>query len=125
MIPIATAVVVALVVVAKVLVWAATAIGAVIVVLEDLAMDLLAGVDVIIVCMIEIFLTFVSTVPSSVDVPSDVAVDLSMNAWPATTLGVLAGLSVKVLSGVSANAFGAAMIASEFFVPTILDAFSC
>ena len=110
------AVIVVVVVVVKVLVWAAAVINMVVVV-EVLALN----VEVIVVGGIVRVLSFDFPVSYSVDVPSDVAVGLFVDAL---THGVLSGISIEVLADVSANAFTVIMTALECPVSTPLEGFS-
>ena len=105
-------VIVVVVVVVNVLVWAAA-------VVEVLFIDSLAGVGTIVVGVVMKTLKFAFPVAYSVDVPSEVAVDLFMDKL---MLGVLPGIGIAlVFIGVSANAFAVVITALEFPVPKTLE----
>ena len=110
-----------LVVVVKVLVWDAAVINMVVVVE---VFDVLVTAEIIVVGVIVIVLKFALPDLSSVDVPSDVTVDLFMDAVAGARLAVLPEIGIEVLSDVSANAFAVVMTALEFPVPTPLEEFS-
>ena len=92
-----TTVAVIVVVVVVVKVWA-EAIGNVVVVVEVVAIGVLADVDIIELDVSVIILKFVLPVSYSVNVcSSDVTVGLFMDALAGPVLGVLAGIGVEVL----------------------------
>ena len=99
-------VVVTVVAVAKVLVWAAVVIDMVVV--KVLVVGVSDDVEIIVVGVVVIVLKFALPVSCSIDVLSDVAVDLSMGT----------------MADVSANAFAAVIIALDFPVSTPLEEFS-
>ena len=107
--------------VVKVLVWAAAVIdmGAVV---EVLAINVLADVELIAGGAIVIVLKFVLPIPYSVDAPwSDADVDSSMDPLTEATLGALAGIGIAVLADASANILAVAMTALEFPVSAPLE----
>ena len=59
----------------------------------------------------------------TLDVPSDVSVDLSMNALTDIMLDVLLGIGIEVLADANTNAFPVVMTALD--VSTPLKEFSC
>ena len=102
-------------VVVKVLVRAAEAINMVVIV-EVLAIDLLANVEIMVVGAIVIAFKF--DLAYSV---ADMDVDLFMGALAGARIDFLSGLGIEVLAVVSANAFAVAIAALEFPVPTPLE----
>ena len=108
-----SAIVVVVVVVIKVLVWA-EAIGNMVVVVGVLGIGVLADVEIIMAGVAVIVLKFALPVSYSVDVPSDVAVDLFMDGLADVMLCVLNGISIEVLADVSVNTFGVVMTTLAF-----------
>ena len=109
-------------VVVKVLVCA-TAMMNMGVVVEVLVINAFSDVEIIVVGVILNVLKPTLTVSySSVDVSSDVDVDLSMGAL---MLDLLSGIVFEVLADVSANAFAVVMNAFEFLVSPSSEDFSC
>ena len=74
--------------------------------------------------VIVIVLKFVMAVSYSVDVPSDVDVDLFVDVLAGVMIRVLRGIGVDMLAAMSENAFAVIMTALEFPVPTLLEEFS-
>ena len=102
-------------VVGKVMVWVA-AINNMVVVVEVLGVTVLVDVEFIVLAVSAIVLKFALAVTYSADVSSDVAVDLFMDALAGVMLRVLTGISIEVLvlADVSANAFGVVMTTLAF-----------
>ena len=86
--------------------------------------DVLVTAEIIVVGVNVNVLKSALEVLSSVDVSSDVTVDLFMDAAAGAMLVVLSGIGIEVLSDVSASAFAVFMTASEFPVSTPLGEFS-
>ena len=98
------AMIVVVVVVVEVLVSDAAIIDMVV---EVLATGVLAGMEIILVCVVVNVFKFAVPVSYSADVPSGVATDLFMGAL---MLGALLGIEIEVLlTDVSANAFAVVM----------------
>ena len=117
-------VIVVVVAVVKVLVWAAAVIDMGVVV-EALAINVLADVEPIVMGVIMIVLKFASPVPYSVDVPSsDADVDSFKDALAEATLRALTGIGIEVLADASANVLAVVMAALEFPVSAPLEDFS-
>ena len=74
--------------------------------------------------VIVIVLKFVVAVSYSVDVPSDVDVDLFMDVLSGVMIRVWRGIGIDVLAAVSESAFAVIMTALEFPVPTPSGEFS-
>ena len=109
-----------IVVVVKVLVWDVAIIDMVVVV-EVLVIDEWADVEIIVVGVIVNVLKFALAVSYSADTPSDMAVDLFMDAL---MFGVLPGIGVEVLADGGASIFAVVMTALAFLVPTPLEDFT-
>ena len=118
------AVIVVVVVMIKVLAWAAAIIDLVVAV-GVLVNGVLVDVEIIAVGDTVIVLKFSFPVSYSVDVPSDVAVGLLTVEMAGVILGVLPGIGVEVLADVSANAFAVVTTAVEFLVSPSSEDFSC
>ena len=95
-------------------------------VVEVLFIVLLTGMEIVVVGVIRVDLKSAVSVSYSVDMPSALAVDLSMVALAITMLGVLLGIGIAVLADVNANAnaFVLVMTALDSPVPTPLEEFS-
>ena len=79
-------------------------------VIEVLTIGVLAGVEIILVCVVVNVFKFAVAVSYSADVPSDVATDLFMGAL---MLGALIGIEIEVLlTDANANAFAVVMSTS-------------
>ena len=112
--------VVVILVVVKVIAWDAAIVNMV-VVAEVLVIDVLVGMEVIVVAIV---LKFFSPISYSLGVPSDAAVDLSIDASADAILGILSEvIGIEVLADVNANAFAVAT-ALKFPVLTTLEEFS-
>ena len=105
--------------VAKVPVWAASIMNSV-VTLEVLDIVALNELEIIVVGAIVIALKFAWPI----SYPPGAAVDVLMDAFPGTMLGVLPQIGISVLTDLSKNAFAVVITALEFPVPTPLRAFS-
>ena len=101
----------AVIVVVRVLVWAAAVINMVVVV-EVLLSDVLADLEIIVVGVIVIVFKFALSVSYSIEVPSGVVVGLLTDALAGAILGDLSGIDVADVS------------ALEFPVPTPLEEFN-
>ena len=112
--------VVAVLVVIKVMMWAAAIINMVVAV-EVLLIEVLADVKISVVDAIVIVLKFALSVLYSVDVPSDVNVDLLTDG---VMFSALSGICIELLVDVNANAFVVVMTDLDFPVSTPLE-FSC
>ena len=104
------------VVVVKVLVWATSIVHIVVIAVV---------VVVVVVVVVEVLVIDVYVLkfalPASCSVPSEAAVDLSMDVLTGVKLGLI---SIEVLADASANAFTLVMTALELPVSTPLEAFS-
>ena len=108
--------IVVVVVVAKVLVWAASILNMVVVV-EVLFIGVLTDVEVIVVGVIVIILKVALSVPYPLDVSSGLVVDLSMmNALAVVMLDVLTGIGIE--ADENTNAVVALVTALGFPVST-------
>ena len=76
-------------------------------VVEALAIDVLADVEIIALGVIVIVLKFVLPVTYSVDVSSGVDIDLFMDALVGVMIGVLTGIGIEVLAAMGVNTFAA------------------
>ena len=83
--------------------------------------DVLTDVEVIVVGVTVNVLKWALPVPYSVDVPSDVAVDLFMDALPVAMFRVLSGIGIEVLADVTANALVVVITSLKFGVLTSLE----
>ena len=101
--------------VVKVLVWA-TAIVNIEEVVVALEVLVIVDVEIIVVGVLVIDLKF--ALPASCSVPSEAAVDLSMDVLTGVKLGLI---SIEVLADASANAFTLVMTALELPVSTPLE----
>ena len=90
----------------KLLVWATSIIN-IAVVVEVLAIGVLADVEIIVLGVIVIVLKFVLPVTYSVDVSSGVDIDLFMDALVSVMIGVLTGIGIEVLAAMGVNTFAA------------------
>ena len=86
----------------KLLVWATSIIN-IAVVVEVLAIGVLADVGIIVVGVLKSVLP----VTYSVDVSSDVDIDLFMDALVGVMIGVLPGIGIEVLAAMGVNTFAA------------------
>ena len=111
----------AVVAVVKVLVWAVGVIGMVVVV----EVSVLADVEIIVMGFIVTVLKCALPMPYSVDVPSDLAVDLFMDASAGVMCGVLNGIGIEVLADATANALAVVITSLKLGVLTSLEGFSC
>ena len=91
----------------------------VVVALEVLVIDVLTNVEIIVVGVLVIDLKF--ALPASCSVPSEAAVDLSMDVLAGVMLGLLTGIGIEVLADASGNAFALVMTALELPVSTPLE----
>ena len=106
------------VVAVNVLVWAKEIIGMA-VVLEVLVID----VAIIVVGVVVVILNFALSISYSVDVPSDVAADLFMDALAAAMLGVLTVIGVESFADMNATVSTVALPALEVRMSTKLEEF--
>ena len=116
------AVIEVVVVVVKVLMWDTPIIDMVVVV-EVMVIDVLVDVEIIVVGFTVIVLKLTLSALYSVDVPSDVAVELFMDALTCAIIVFLTEIGVEVLPDVSANAFAVIITALEFPVLAPLEKF--
>ena len=124
MVVVTTVVVIAVVVVVvNVLLWVAAMIDMVVVV-EVLVIDVLTGVEIIVVGAIVIVLEFASPESYSVDVPANVPIDLFVDMSAGVMLGFLPVIDIEVLVDVNTNDFTVAMTVLEFPVSIPLEGFS-
>ena len=86
-------------------------------------LGVLRDVGMVVVGAIVIVLIFVLPDLYSVNVPSDVAVELFMNALTDIMLGVLLGIGVEVWADANTNAFP--VVTTALDVSTPLKEFSC
>ena len=93
-----------------------------VVVVKVLVIGVLSDVEIIVMGVIVNILKFDLPVSYSVDVSSNVAVDLCMDA---VILAVLPGIGIEALAAMSTNAFAVVITALEFPVSTPLEEFSC
>ena len=82
-------------------------------VVEALAIGVLADVEIIALGVIVIVLKFVLPVTYAVDVSSGVDIDLFMDALVSVMIGVLTGIGIEVLAVTNANAFTVVITAFE------------
>ena len=83
-------------------------------VVEVLAIGVMADVEIIVVGVIVIVLKFVLPVSYSVDVTSGVVLDLFADGLADVMSSVLPGIGIGVLADVNTNAFAAVMTALKF-----------
>ena len=111
-------------IVIKVLVWRDSPIINMAVVVEVSVIDVLADVETVVVGVIVFVLKLAWPASYSAGVPSDVTVDLFMDALADTMLGFLPGIDIEVLANVDVNAFAVVVTDLEFSVSTPLKELS-
>ena len=91
-----------------------------VVVVKVLAWDTVI-INMTVVVEVLVIDVFALPVSYALDAPSDVSVDLFMDAL---VFGVLSGIGVEVLTDVNTNVFAVVMVALKFPVLTALEEFS-